>query len=172
MFNNFGFIGSKLLKDAEEERKVLSHPYVGSEHLLLAILKNDSNTKEILEDFGLTYKRFRNELIDIVGIPKKNIEVNLYTPLLKRILANALSDAKENNKGVVTESHMLISMLDEGEGIAIRIMIGMNINLDDLYDELKVKPQDIKTEKLEILNIGQVLNDKVDEFDEVIGREK
>lgn len=172
MFNNFGFIGSKLLKDAEEERKVLSHPYVGSEHLLLAILKNDSNTKEILKDFGLTYKRFRNELIDIVGIPKKNIEVNLYTPLLKRILANALSDAKENNKGVVTESHMLISMLDEGEGIAIRIMIGMNINLDDLYDELKVKPQDIKTEKLEILNIGQVLNDKVDEFDEVIGREK
>ena len=172
MFNNFGFIGSKLLKDAEEERKVLSHPYVGSEHLLLAILKNDSNTKEILEDFGLTYKRFRNELIDIVGIPKKNIEVNLYTPLLKRILANALSDAKENNKGVVTESHMLIAMLDEGEGIAIRIMIGMNINLDDLYDELKVKPQDIKTEKLEILNIGQVLNDKVDEFDEVIGREK
>lgn len=172
MFNNFGFIGSKLLKDAEEERKALSHPYVGSEHLLLAILKNDSNTKEILEDFGLTYKRFRNELIDIVGIPKKNIEVNLYTPLLKRILANALSDAKENNKGVVTESHMLIAMLDEGEGIAIRIMISMNINLDDLYDELKVKPQDIKTEKLEILNIGQVLNDKVDEFDEVIGREK
>ena len=172
MFNNFGFIGSKLLKDAEEERKALSHPYVGSEHLLLAILKNDSNTKEILKDFGLTYKRFRNELIDIVGIPKKNIEVNLYTPLLKRILANALSDAKENNKGVVTESHMLIAMLDEGEGIAIRIMISMNINLDDLYDELKVKPQDIKTEKLEILNIGQVLNDKVDEFDEVIGREK
>lgn len=39
MFNNFGFIGSKILKDAEEERKLLSHPYVGSEHLLLAILK-------------------------------------------------------------------------------------------------------------------------------------
>ena len=63
-------------------------------------------------------------------------------------------------------------MLDEGEGIAIRIMIGMNINLDDLYDELKVRPQDIKNEKLEILNIGRVLNDVVDEFDEVIGRDK
>ena len=50
MFNNFGFIGSKILKDAEEERKNLSHPYVGSEHLLLAILKNKSKTKEILED--------------------------------------------------------------------------------------------------------------------------
>ena len=135
MFNNFGFIGSKLLKEAEEERSELHHPYVGSEHLLLAILKGDSKVKEILEDEGLTYQKFRQELIDIVGIPKKNIEINLYTPLLKRILSNALNDAKEFNKGVVTESHMLIAMLDEGEGIAIRIMIGMNINLDDLYDE-------------------------------------
>ena len=172
MFNNFGFIGSKILKDAEEERKNLSHPYVGSEHLLLAILKNKSKTKEILEDYGLTYKKFRQELIDIVGIPKKNIDVNLYTPLLKRILSSALSDAKENNKGVVTESHLIVALLDEGEGIAIRIMIGMNINIDDLYDELRVKPQDIKKEKLEIFNIGRVLNDRVDEFDEVIGRDK
>ena len=172
MFNNFGFIGSKLLKEAEEERSELHHPYVGSEHLLLAILKGDSKVKEILEDEGLTYQKFRQELIDIVGIPKKNIEINLYTPLLKRILSNALNDAKEFNKGVVTESHMLIAMLDEGEGIAIRIMIGMNINLDDLYDELKVKPMDIKEEKLEVLSVGRVLNDKVDEFDEVIGRDK
>ena len=172
MFNNFGFIGSKILKEAEEERCELHHPYVGSEHLLLAILKGDSKVKEILEDEGLTYKKFKQELIDIVGIPKKNIEINLYTPLLKRILSNALNDAKENNKGVVTESHLLIAMLDEGEGIAIRIMIGMNINLDDLYDELKVKPMDIKQEKLEILTVGRVLNDKVDEFDEVIGRDK
>ena len=172
MFNNFGFIGSKLLKEAEKEREELSHPYVGSEHLLLAILKGDSKTKEVLEDAGLTYKKFRSELINIVGIPKKNIEVNLYTPLLKRILSTALSDAKENNKGVVTESHLMIAMLDEGEGIAIRIMIGMNINLDDLYDELKVRPQDIKNEKLEILNVGRVLNDVASEFDEVIGRDK
>ena len=172
MFNNFGFIGSKILKDAEEERKNLSHPYVGSEHLLLAILKNKSKTKEILEDYGLTYKKFRQELINIVGIPKKNIDVNLYTPLLKRILSTALSDAKENNKGVVTESHLLVALLDEGEGIAIRIMIGMNINIDDLYDELRIKPQDIKKEKLEIFTVGRVLNDRVDEFDEVIGRTK
>ena len=172
MFNNFGFIGSKLLKDAELERINLHHPYVGSEHLLLAILKGDSESKKILEDAGLTYQKFKQELIDIVGVPKKNIDINLYTPLLKRILSNALNDAKENNKGIVTESHLIIAMLDEGEGIAIRIMLGLNINLDDLYDELKVKPQDIKKEKLEILNIGRVLNDLVDEFDEVIGRDK
>ncbi|MCM1052374.1 MAG: ATP-dependent Clp protease ATP-binding subunit [Ruminococcus sp.] len=172
MFNNFGFIGSEILKKAEEERNKLSHPYVGSEHLLLAILKSDTPLKEKLKEYDLDYQTFRKELISIVGIPKKNNPVNLYTPLLKRILSNALSDAKENNKGVVTEDHLLVAMLDEGEGIAIRIMIGLGINLDDLYDELKIKPESITNKNSEIFNVGTVLNDKVDTFDKVIGRDK
>lgn len=98
MFNNFGFISSKILKDAEVERLNLHHPYVGSEHLLLAILKNNNEAQRKLNEYGVSYKIFKEELINIVGIPKKNIEINLYTPLLKRILANALDDAKENNK--------------------------------------------------------------------------
>ena len=48
MFNNFGFIGSKILKEAEQERLGLSHPYVGSEHLLLALLKQESELKHKL----------------------------------------------------------------------------------------------------------------------------
>jgi len=172
MFNNFGFIGSKILKNAEQERYNLSHPYVGSEHLLLAILKSSSELKKKLNEYNLTYKKFRDELISIVGIPKKNIEVNLYTPLLKRILSNALEDAKENNKGVVTENHLLVAMLDEGEGIAIRIMIGLDIDIDSLYDELKIKPNEVRNNKLEIFNVGEVLNDKIDTFDKVIGRDK
>ena len=171
MFNNFGFIGSKLLKEAEIERYNLHHPYVGSEHLLLAMLK-DSIVKEKLKDYNLTYKKFKEELISIVGIPKKNMEINLYTPLLKRIIANALEDAKENNRGEVTASHLLLSMLDEGEGIAIRIMIGLDIDIDSLYDELKVKPNDLLNNKLEIMNVGENLNDKAINFDKVIGREK
>ncbi len=71
MFNNFGFIGSNILKDAELERYNLSHPYVGSEHLLLAILKGDNSLKEKLSDYNLTYKSFKDELIRTVGIPKK-----------------------------------------------------------------------------------------------------
>lgn len=172
MFNNFGFEGSKILKLAEEERSSLNHPYVGSEHLLLALLKSDGLVKKKLNEYNLSYKRFREELINIVGIPKKNIDINLYTPLLKRILSSALSDAKENNKGKVEDSHLLLAMLDEGEGIAIRIMVGMDIDIDELYDELKVKPNTIVNNKLEVFNVGKVLNDCVMEFDKVIGRDK
>ena len=172
MFNNFGFMGSKILKVAESERYKLSHPYVGSEHLLLAILKESSLLKSKLNDYNLTYKNFREELIKIVGIPKKNIDANLYTPLLKRVISSALSDAKENNNGNVTEQHLLIAILDEGEGIAIRIMIGMGINIDELYDDLKTKPNEFQNNKLELYNVGNILNDKVETFDKVIGRDK
>lgn len=171
MFNNFGFIGSKILKEAEVERYNLHHPYVGSEHLLLALLKN-SALKEKLNEYHLSYKKFKEELISVVGIPKKNMEINLYTPLIKRIISCALEDAKENNRGEVTASHLLLAMLDEGEGIAIRIMIGLDIDIDSLYDELKVKPNDILNSKLEIMNVGEVLNDKASNFDKVIGRDK
>ncbi len=172
MFNNFGFAGSKILKKAEEERFNLHHPYVGSEHLLLALLKENSELKVKLSEYNLTYDDFKKELISIVGVPKKNLEVNLYTPLLKRVIASAISDAKENNKGIVTENHLLLALLDEGEGIAIRIMIGMGINLDDLYDELKIKPNTTVNTKLELFNVGTNINDKVDTFDKVIGRDK
>lgn len=172
MFNNFGFESSKILKLAEEERYNLSHPYVGSEHLLLALLKSDTLIKKKLNEYNLSYKRFRDELIKIVGVPKKNIEVNLYTPLLKRILSSALSDAKENNDGKVLASHLLIAMLDEGEGIAIRIMISMDIDIDELYDELKVKPSDTLNNKLEVFNVGKVMNDNINMEDRVIGRDK
>lgn len=172
MFNNFGYVVSSILKDAEEERYKLSHPYVGSEHLLLAILKGDNTLSERLENLGLTYEKFRDELINIVGIPKKNIEINLYTPLLKRIINNAIDDAKENNKGVVSINHLFIALLDEGEGIAIRIMIGMGINIDDIYDEVKTKPNDITSSNLEVFNVGTNLNKKADSFDKVIGRDK
>lgn len=171
MFNNFGFTGSRILKDAEKERYELHHPYVGSEHLLLALLK-DSSLKDKLKEYNLTYELFKSELVSIVGVPKKNIDVNLYTPLLKRVLSSALEDAKENNKGEITASHLLVALLDEGEGIAIRILIGLDIDIDSLYDELKEKPNNIKAKNLEIFNVGNILNNKVDEFDKVIGRDQ
>ena len=172
MFNNFGFMGSTILKEAELERYNLHHPYVGSEHLLLSILKSNDPLKDKLQEYNLDYNIFKKELINIVGVPKKNIEVNLYTPLLKRILSNALEDAKENNKGLVTPTHLFLALLDEGEGIAIRIMLSLGINLEELYEDLKIKPSNLPQEKLELFTVGTILNNKVDTFDKCIGREK
>lgn len=173
MFHNFGFEVSSILENAELEREDLRHPYVGSEHLLLAILKKESKLTNKLKSLGLTYENFKEELIRIIGSATKLQELILYTPLLRRILELAMVDAEENNKGKVTEEHLFLALLEEGEGIAIRIMMSMDIDLDELYDSLKQKrTKKENRENLEIYKIGIVLNDIINEKEQVIGRNK
>ncbi len=170
MFNNFGVQVSNIFKKAEEERYELHHPYVGTEHLLLALLSTDNEVKEYLKEFNLTYELFRKELIMVVGNATKSSELNLYTPLLKRVINNAIENAKENNNGIVTPKHLLSSILEEGEGIAIRLIISMGIDIDDVYDNLNKSNKSSK--KLEILETGTLLNDTIDLEENVIGRDK
>ena len=159
MFGNFEEEARKVLVNAKKEMFDLKHPYVSSEHLLLAILKSENEVSEKLKGYDLDYNKFRSEIVKIIGMGSKASEWFLYTPLLKRILENATYDAKENNNGVVTINHLFASLLDEGEGVAIRILIGMNIDIDELYSEFSEKTFSQKShKKLLIDEIGVDLN--------------
>ena len=175
MYNNFTEEARQILMNAKEEMKELKHPYVGSEHLLLAILKDDNEISAKLKDFDLNYDRLKKEIIEIVGIGKKASTCFLYTPLLKRVLENAVYDSRENNNGNITISHLFSAILEEGEGIAIRILIGMNIDLDELYNEFayKIPVKKGKNKKLliEELGIDLTKNAKDGNIDPVVGRE-
>ena len=65
MNDNFNYEVKKILKNAEKECMNLKHPYVGTEHLLLSLLKN-KDVLEVASHYGLTYEIFRDELINIV----------------------------------------------------------------------------------------------------------
>ena len=171
MFNNFGVHVSSIFRGAEKERLELKHPYVGTEHLLLAILKLDKEMSEFLKSYNLTYENFKKELKLVVGSATKASEYNLYTPLLKRVINNAIENAKENNNGIVTSKHLVLSIFEEGEGIAIRLIIGMGIDIDEVYDSLN-KNQKLVSKKLEILETGTLLNDTVDFNEHVVGSDK
>jgi len=171
MFNNFGVHIAGILKKAEEERYELRHPYVGTEHLLLSILNNDEEIANYLKDYGLTYDKFRKELNIIVGNASNSSELNLYTPLLKRVINNALDNAKENNNGIVTAKHLILSILEEGEGIAIRLLITMGIDIDNIYENLN-KNNKLNTKKLELYETGILLNESIDYEECVVGRDK
>lgn len=175
MFGNFEEEARKVLVNAKKEMYELNHPYVSSEHLLLAILKGNNEISDKLKSFDLDYNRFKDEIIKIIGKGSKHSEWFLYTPLLKRILENAVIDAKDNNNGVVTIDHLFTSLLDEGEGVAIRILIGMNIDIDELYSEFVNKIVSKKSgKKLLIDDIGVDLNKKAlnGNLDPVTGRDE
>ena len=171
MFKNFGMNITNIFRKAEEERFELRHPYVGTEHLFLAILANDKEMIEFFKKYNLTYENLRRELIMIIGNSNKESEINLYTPMLKRVINNAMENSKENNNGVVTVKHLVLSLLEEGEGIAIRLLIGMGVDIDKIYEELSSNAI-INQKKLEIFDTGVLLNKNIDFNESVIGRDK
>ena len=177
MLGNFNEEAQFILLKSREEMQELHHPYIGTEHLVLAILKSESSLSKRLSSYSLTYDTFKQEILTIIGKGTKKSPFYLYTPLLKKIMDNALLDAKDNNNGEVTVEHLFSALLEEGEGIAIRIFIGMNINVDDLYEEFTEKlitKSKKHNRKLLIEELGINLTEqaKKKKVDPVVGREK
>ena len=178
MIGNFNEEAQTILNNAKKEMIGLGHPYIGTEHLLLAILNSDSNICDRLSEYGLEYDNFKSELCKVVGTTDKKNEVFLYTPLLRKVIQNAIIDSKENNDGEVTSEHLFFAMLEEGEGIAIRLIIGMGIDIEDIYDDfsssLIKKSKKNKKKKLLIYDLGVDLTSdaKNNLLDPVIGRDK
>ena len=167
MFFNYGYKVSKILNNAEKERYNLAHPYVGSEHLLLSILKYDEACIKAFKKFNVSYDIFKDALIKTVGSASKKQEINLYTPLLKRIIANATDTAIEEKKEVSSKD-LILALLEESEGIAFRILLSLDVDPDLLYKELKSVSNE---NKLLSLDIGINLNKSVNMNEKIIGRD-
>jgi len=173
MYNSFTDEAKKILISAKEEMLDLNHPYVGSEHLILSILKDKNEVSKRLQKYQLDYKIFKEELIKIVGKGSKKSQYFLYTPLLKRIMECAILDAKEQNSKVTVEN-LFASILEEGEGIAIRILLGMNYDLDELYQDFAPKIENRSKKKLMIEEMGIDLNKEaiLGHLDPVVSRDE
>ena len=177
MISNFNEEAQEILNKAKLEMLELRHPYVGTEHLVLSLLHTNNEISEKLEKYNLTYNSFKKQIIDIIGKGSKKSEFFLYTPLLKKVIENAVMDSKDNNNGEVTPNHLFSALLDVGEGIAIRIFIGMNLDLDDMYDEFtsKIYERNKKKEKkllIDTLGVDLTEKAKLGQIDPVIGREE
>ena len=177
MFSRFSEEAQKALILAKKEMNNLRHPYVGSEHLFLSILsqKNLEVTK-VLASYNITYKIFKEELIKIVGVGKEANEWFLYTPLLKRVIETAILNSKEKGEVEVSVNELLLAILEEGEGVAIRLLLGLNIDVDEIYNTLskdsRVSNKAIH-KKLLVEDYAINLNKKIvsNEVDPVIGRD-
>ncbi len=167
MFDKYSVHVAGILKNMEEERSKLNHPFVGSEHLLLSLLKKDKSIIKTFEKYNIDYNIFKEELISLVSIPKKNVSFNLYTPLLKRILLNAEDIAEEDNQSKVSPKHLIISMLEEGEGVAIRILTSLKLDLDNIYLSFT---KNKKNNTIVDVKVGKVLNDTINMDENIIGR--
>lgn len=150
MKNCYNSETNKILKVAEKEMLSCHHPYVGTEHLLLSLLKN-KNISKICYKYNLNYYNYKKNLLKIIGSATKESKYILYTPLLKLVINKARENSDKDNKEL-DEYYLLSSLLSYKDGIGYSIVNNMGIDLDSLT--LELNNQGVLSE------FGTVLNDE------------
>ena len=178
MFQKFSEDTKKILKRSKKEMQELKHPFVGTEHLILSILNyKDLEITKLLSTYNVNYDNYKKELINVLGIGCSLNNYFIYTPMLKRIIENTIIDTKEDNVDEININNIFLSILDEGEGVGIRILSRLGVNLDELYKELEEKNKrnnnKFKKKFLSSIQLVDLVEKATNgEIDPVIGRDK
>ena len=151
----------EVLALALKEAKRLNHAYVGTEHLLLGLIKLGQGVAvNVLERMGLDLERVRMEVKKHVAPnPETKMVENIpYTPRAKKVLALAGKEAEALNHSYVGTEHILLGLLREGEGIAARILRNLEVDPARVRNEI-LKELDPNFTPAEV-EAGSLLEDK------------
>ena len=138
-FDKFTDKARKVLVLAQEEARGLHQPYVGTEHVLLALLKEeDGLAAQALERLGVHYEATVAAIRRIVTIDEStDVSGHLsFTPRVKRVLENSLREAMQMGQSYISTEHLLLGIIRENEGTAIEVLERMGVSGDDLRASL------------------------------------
>jgi ATP-dependent Clp protease ATP-binding subunit ClpC len=189
--NNFTPRAQQVLQLARKEADRFNHNYVGTEHLLLGLIKLGQGVAvNVLQKMGLDLETVRMEVEKQVGSgPETKIVGNIpYTPRVKKVLALAGKEAKALNHSYVGTEHILLGLLREGEGVAARVLKSLEIDIERTRNEIlkeldpnftpseseeggePTSKKDVKTPALRAFGRDLTELAKKGELDPVIGR--
>jgi len=137
--NNFTPRAQQVLALARKEADRFNHSYVGTEHLLLGLIKLGQGVAvNVLERMGLDLESVRMEVEKEVGTGTgQKISGSIpYTPRVKKVLALANKEAKALNHSYVGTEHILLGLLREGEGVAARVLRRMDVDIQRTRNEI------------------------------------
>jgi ATP-dependent Clp protease ATP-binding subunit ClpC len=137
--NNFTPRAQQVLALARKEADRFNHAYVGTEHLLLGLIKLGQGVAvNVLERMGLELDSVRVEVEKEVGSgpPQKSPGNIPYTPRVKKVLALANKEAKALNHSYVGTEHLLLGLLREGEGVAARVLKRLDVDIQRTRNEI------------------------------------
>ena len=137
--NRFSERTETVLLEAKKESLNFRHGYIGTEHILLGILKEDGYAKGILEKNGVDYSKINKTVDKYLGkgeivIPKSEL---LFTPRTKVLFDEAFKEAKKLSHKKINPEHLLLSILNENDGVAYTMLTFTKINLDKLKNDIK-----------------------------------
>jgi ATP-dependent Clp protease ATP-binding subunit ClpC len=137
--NNFTPRAQQVLALARKEADRFHHNYVGTEHILLGLIKLGQGVAvSVLQKMGLDLETVRNAVEKQVGTGQETKAQSSipYTPRVKKVLALAGKEAKTLNHSYVGTEHILLGLLREGEGVAARVLKSLDIDIERTRNEI------------------------------------
>src|SRR5437868_1372995 len=137
--NNFTPRAQQVLALARKEADRFNHNFVGTEHLLLGLIKLGQGVAvNVLQKIGLDLETVRMEVEKLVGTgPDQKMIGNIpYTPRVKKVLSLAAKEAKNLNHTYVGTEHILLGLLREGDGVAARVLKNMDVDIEQTRQEI------------------------------------
>src|SRR4051794_39568800 len=137
--NNFTPRAQQVLALARKEADRFYHNFVGTEHLLLGLIKLGQGVAvNVLQKLGLDLETVRMEVEKQVGTgPDQKMIGNIpYTPRVKKVLALAAKEAKALNHTYVGTEHILLGLLREGDGVAARVLKNLDVDIEQTRQEI------------------------------------
>ena len=132
MLERFTDRARRVVKLAEEEARMLSHNYIGTEHLLLGLIhEGDGVAAKALESLGISLQAVRQQVEEIIGrgqqVPSEGIP---FTPRAKKVLELSLRESKQLGHTYIGTEHILLGLIREGDGVAAQVLVRLGADLN------------------------------------------
>ena len=162
MFERFTDRARRVIVLAQEEARALQHNYIGTEHLLLGLIREgDGVAAKALEAKGVTLEDTRKQVEEMIGkgtaAPTGHIP---FTPHAKQVLELSLREALQLGHSYIGTEHILLGLIREGEGVGTQVLIKMDVDLSDLrsttIDMIRGNSGNGEGDKGDMANAGSV----------------
>ncbi|MBI4304636.1 MAG: NDP-hexose 4-ketoreductase, partial [Chloroflexi bacterium] len=137
-FEKFTERARRVLTSAQEEAQHLNHSYIGTEHILLGLIREEEGVGvKVLLNLGVTLTKVRSAVEYIIGRGEKPAtgEIGL-TPRAKRVIELAIDEARRLGHNYIGTEHILLGLLHEGEGVAAGVLESFGITLEQARAEV------------------------------------
>ena len=139
MYYKFTAKAEKAIELAQDIAVELGHNYIGTEHILYGLAEEGTGVaSRVLEEQGIAPENIKEEIVEIIGQsdPIEDPDSLGFTPRSKRIIENAYLYARRMNSDYIGTEHILIGILHEGDSVATRILLDLNADPQQIYNEL------------------------------------
>jgi len=138
MFERFTERARRVVVFAQEEARDLNHNYIGTEHLLLGLLRDaDSVAGRALRELDISQDAVREQVTEIIGRGKRSPSGHIpFTPRAKKVLELSLREALQLNHNYIGTEHVLLGLVGEGEGVAAQVLIKLGGSLGRVRDKV------------------------------------